>query len=141
MGFMIFSPIILAIFVGIIMLLVFIAAAIGLGIGGVSMSILVKNKTIKPLLRIGSAIAILVGLMFLCPFIVAKAELPGSFISWSMSLLCVIIGILSVVGVKFSKVIQNKIVRIVLTVLFYLLLLVAISYIILIIIVSAIFAK
>ena len=122
MGFIFFLPIVLAVTIIVLMLLLTAAAAITIGIGGVSFSMFVKNKNIKRLLLIGFLIILFFGLLCLCPFIVFYMGLSASLIPWFMGLACVCIGLLSVLGARLSKAIEQKIVRLILTVLFYIVL-------------------
>lgn len=135
MGMMIFMPIILAVVAGVILLLLFIATAIGVGISGAAASKFVKNKAVKRLIVLGSMIALFVGLMFLWPFAVGKFEWSNSLIPWGMSLFCVLIGIFAVWGAKSSKALQSKVIQVVVAILFYLLLVAVFCFLLFIIIV------
>lgn len=140
MGFVGFLPIVLVIMVVMMMLFLFIAVCISIGIGGVSVSLFIKDKIVKRILIIIFLIVFCVGLICFCPFAVYIAGLPASFTSWSTGLLGVCIGFLTLRGVKFSKAVQIKIVRILLTVLFYFVLFIEISLTIFIMIVSLMFS-
>ena len=139
MGFLGFSLIILVMFIVIIGLLLFVAATISIGIGGMSVSMLLKNKTVKNLLIVCSLIVFFVGLMVFCPFAVSMAELPALFTAIGIIFFGACIGFLAILGVKFSKVIKNKAIRTILAILFYLVLFAAASLSCFIIIFSLIF--
>ena len=138
MGFFIFVPFVLAIFVAVLMFIIFTVIIISIGIGGLSASVFVKNKSVKRLLLIGFSVMLLIGLMCFCPFAIPLAGLPDAFIPWSIGLLDICIGFLAILGVKFSKALHNKYVRILFTILFYLLLIAVIVLISIVIIMSLI---
>ena len=119
----------------VLLILAFIIAAILTGIfiivlsavGGTSFALLIKNKNIRKLIFIGASILALVGLACLLPVITMFGELSSSFLFFAIMGSVICIGILSIVGMRFSRSIQNKIGKTVSTILFILTLVAAIS--------------
>ena len=119
----------------VLFILAFIIAAVLFGIfmivlsavGGASSALLIKNKNVKKLIFIGACILTLVGLVCLLPVVTIFANLPSSFFFFATLGSFICIGVLSLVGIGFSRSLQNKIGKTVLTILFILILIAAIS--------------
>ena len=79
--------------------------------GGAATALFIKNKMVRRLLFIGFSILSLIGLLCLLPFITLYAELPALFFTVSAIITLSIMAILSIVGVKLSAAIQNKVGR------------------------------
>ena len=122
----------IAVVVGAI-LLFGIALAVASIFGGVSAAVLIKDKTISRLMMIGCLIVLLVAALCLSPFVVALSDISLDLYATSISLLAVII-ILTIIGIKTSKNIDNKIGRTASTVLFYIACAIAVIFIIFIIV-------
>ena len=86
--------------------------------GGASAAVLIKDKTIRRLLLIGSLIILLVAAICLSPFVVAIFNTSLDLYITNISLLAVIL-ILTIIGIRISKDLNNKIGKTVSTVVFY----------------------
>jgi len=120
----------LAIFVAVMLFLLLGVTISVLGVSGASASFFIQNKTVKTLLLIASLIVSFVGLLCLLPFIVAILNLPSIILPIGMVILSICAGISAIAGIKLSAPVQNKIGRIILQVIFYILLISAIILVI-----------
>ena len=95
--------------------------------GGAAAVLFIKNKILRNLLFIGCAILSFVGLFFVIPFIIIYMQLPSIFINIATVVILACIGMLAAVGIRFSSLIQNKIGRTTLSVIFMIVLIIAAS--------------
>jgi hypothetical protein len=123
---LVLMPITLLVVLGSMLLFGIIAVLAGM-VGGTSAALLVKNKAVKRLLVIGFCILLLIGSLCLLPIVGVYAKFEADFIAAIGAFLFVFVGILAIFGVKTSVSIHNKIGRTVLSVIFSVLCIAAIS--------------
>jgi len=118
-----------------------ILALIVSAMGGASAALLIKGKTAKRLLVIGFSILTFGGIICILPFIAMYMQIPELSLTILTIAAFLCIGILAVVGIKSSAIIQNKLGKTVLTVIFYIILVAAASIAVFIPIVRYFFAS
>ena len=118
----------IAVIVGAILLFGIALAVISI-FGGASAAVFIKDKTIRRLLLIGCLIILLVAAIFLSPFASVLFDTSLNLYSTNISLLAAII-LLTIIGIKISKNIENKIGRTVTAVIFYITCAIAVIFII-----------
>ena len=100
-------------------------------VGGTSVAFLVKNTLSRRLLLTGFSILSFIGLLPILPFVMAKMNASLNYISIAVVLMMICIGVLSVVGIKFSSTIKNKFGKISLIVIFCITTIIALFFIVL----------
>lgn len=110
-------PIILLVIMGSILLFGIVSVLAGL-FGGTAAALFIKNKSVKNILIIGFSIVLLFGALCVLPFIVAFSSIALVLLPSLGVLILVLIGALAIGGIKISTSIHNKIGRILLTILF-----------------------
>jgi hypothetical protein len=108
-----------------------------IGISGLSVSLFLKNEAVKSLMLIGFGIVLSVGLMCLCPFVVPIIGLPTMIVPLAMCLFGAGAPALSVLGIKRAKDVSNRIVRTILTILFYTVLIIILAAVLSIVMATA----
>ena len=126
----------IAVIVGAILLFGITLAVVSI-FGGASAVVLIKDKTIRRLLLIGCLIILLVAAICLSPFASALFNISLNLYSTNISLLVAII-VLTIIGIKISKNINNKIGRTVSAVIFYIACAIAVIFIVFIIVIMLI---
>lgn len=115
---------VLVVVIGIILFSIF--AIVTAVVGGTSTALLVKNRLLKNLLFIGFGIVALIGILCIVPII-------GIYLAWPLfsfivsNSIYIGIAILTILGIYMARKLENKIVSVILIVIFALVLICAIS--------------
>ena len=112
-----------------ILLFGIVTIAVGL-IGGTSAALLLKRRTFRNLLLVSFCILVLIGFLSLIPLITVLFNIPVMLFSVASVVIYICVMMLTIVGIRFSRAIHNKIGKAILHIVFYTILIAAIAFII-----------
>lgn len=116
-----------------------IAAVVGACIGGTSVAILVKNTLVKKLLLIGLGILLCIGLLCIIPIAMVYFGFGTVVFCATSGVIDLVMTLLAIWGIRLSRFVSHKTGRTALTVVFYLVVVAAISLAIFTVIASIFF--
>lgn len=134
-------PVLIVIAIIVFVILFGIVAIVSAFIGGTTVAILIKNKTIKKLLFISFCILFLIGFLCLTPVITTYLNLTSTFFVIFLAFVFICIAMLAIAGIKLSNSINNKIGKTLLLIVYCIILIAAISLTIFIFLVSCFFKQ